>query len=142
VRAVVDVNVLLSGVLSRSGAPGQILRRWADGAFELIVSPQLLAELERALAYPKIRKRVDERAAAAFMRWVAESANHAADTSEVARRSPDPGDDYLIALAESQHAVLVSGDRHLLSLAGEIPVLTPREFIERLDTTESRGPIE
>jgi len=33
-------------------------------------------------------------------------------------RSPDPGDDYLLALAAAQCAALVSGDGDLLSLRG------------------------
>jgi len=43
-----------------------LLRRWLDGEFELIVSPLLLAELKRALAYPKLGSRVMEEEAKAF----------------------------------------------------------------------------
>ena len=49
-RAVVDVNVLISGVLSAKGASAEILRTSRDGLFELVVSELLLAELERALS--------------------------------------------------------------------------------------------
>ena len=48
-------------------------------------------------------------------------------------RSRDPGDDYLIALAYSRKAVLVSGDRDLLELADRMPVFTPVEFLRWLD---------
>jgi predicted nucleic acid-binding protein len=44
-------------------------------------------------------------------------------------RCADPDDDYLIALAHSCDAALVSGDRHLLDLAELIPVFTPAEFL-------------
>jgi predicted nucleic acid-binding protein len=47
-------------------------------------------------------------------------------------RSTDPGDDYLIALAHAQRAALVSGDKHLLRLSGEIPVFSPRDFLALL----------
>ena len=40
-----------------------------------------------------------------------------------------PDDDYLIALAHSRDAALVSGDRHLLELAGKIPVFSPVDFL-------------
>jgi predicted nucleic acid-binding protein len=43
-----------------------------------------------------------------------------------------PGDDYLIELAESEHGALVSGDQHLLDLVSEIPVFSPREFLQLL----------
>jgi predicted nucleic acid-binding protein len=47
-------------------------------------------------------------------------------------RSDDPGDDYLIALAAAERAVLVSGDSHLTSLAPRVPVRTPTEFLADL----------
>jgi predicted nucleic acid-binding protein len=50
VRAVLDTNVLISAFLSPQAAPARAIRAWLDGRFELIVSPLLLAELERALA--------------------------------------------------------------------------------------------
>ncbi len=46
--------------------------------------------------------------------------------------SDDPGDDYLVALAAAERAVLVSGDVHLTSLASRMPVRTPAEFISVL----------
>jgi predicted nucleic acid-binding protein len=49
-----------------------------------------------------------------------------------ARHSADPGDDYLLALAEAERAVLVSGDRHLHALAGQLPILAPRAFLDQL----------
>lgn len=49
-----------------------------------------------------------------------------------AARSPDPDDDYLIALAESAAAVIVSGDTDLLSLASQIPVYQPATFLALL----------
>jgi predicted nucleic acid-binding protein len=38
--------------------PIGVLRAWIEGRFELVVSRLLLAELERALAHPKLRKRI------------------------------------------------------------------------------------
>jgi predicted nucleic acid-binding protein len=54
-HAILDANVLIAALLSPRGSPARLLRAWMNGAFELIVSPGLLAELERALAYPKLR---------------------------------------------------------------------------------------
>jgi len=53
-------------------------------------------------------------------------------------RFPDPGDDYLLALAESEHAILVSGDQHLLTLADDLPIQTARAFLEQLDARPER----
>jgi predicted nucleic acid-binding protein len=46
--------------------------------------------------------------------------------------SPDPDDDYLLALAISQRAFLVTGDRHLRGLREDLPILTPAEFVRKL----------
>jgi probable toxin-antitoxin system toxin component, PIN family len=132
VRAVLDPNVLIASLLSTGGAPAEIVSRWLAGEFELVVSEALLAELARALAYPKIRERIAEDEAGAFVELLRQTVRLARDPEAPARRSADPGDDYLVALAEAERAVLVSGDRHLHALAGELPILAPRAFLGEL----------
>lgn len=46
--------------------------------------------------------------------------------------SVDPADDYVLALAADTRAWLVSGDRHLLDLAEDLPVLPPARFLTML----------
>jgi putative PIN family toxin of toxin-antitoxin system len=134
-RAVLDPNVIISALLSPSGSPAQLLRAWQQGAFELIVSLSLLTELERALTYPKLRKKVEPEEAQRVLQWLSSSAIVAEDpSSPPSVRSPDPGDDYLTALAQSEGAALVSGDGHLLQLAGTLPVFSPAQFLHLLET--------
>ena len=135
-RAVLDPNVLIASLVSRGGAPARIVSQWFAGAFELIVSEALLSELERALAYPKVRARVSEDEAAEFTALLREGATLASDPPTPPQRSADSNDDYLLALAESQQARLVSGDRHLLVLQADLPVFTPREFLDVLDAED------
>lgn len=59
-RAVLDANVYVSALLAPAGGPAQILERWADGEFDVIVSPLLLAELERVLRRPKFKASIPE----------------------------------------------------------------------------------
>ncbi|MCY7418267.1 MAG: putative toxin-antitoxin system toxin component, PIN family, partial [Chloroflexi bacterium] len=123
-RAVLDVNVIVSALLSWNGAPARILRAWVDGAFDLVMSERLLGELERALAYPRIRDRVDADDATSVLDWLRRSAILSTDASDLPMvRSRDPGDDYLIGLAASAQAILVTRDHAQLELAGRIPVL-------------------
>ena len=132
-RAVLDPNVVISGLLSSAGSPAQVLRAWREGRFEAIDSGLLLAELERALAYPKLRRRIPHDDATAAIRFLKAGATVVDDpTGPPPAHSEDPGDDYLIALAADQRAALVSGDRHLLALAQRIPVYSPRDFLELL----------
>lgn len=139
-RAVVDVNVLVSGILSAKGHPAEILRASRDGEFELIISEQLLTELTRTLAYPRLRKRVPEEKALSFVSWVGAHGSLAedpADSPPVSSRDPD--DDYLLALAIDRRAYLVTGDQDLLVLNNELPILTPAQFVVKLhDATTPR----
>ena len=132
-RAVVDVNVLISGVLSAKGSSAEILRAARDGQFELVVSELLLAELARALAYPKLRKRIPAEKAAGFVNWVR---GHGTLGEDPAGPPPvgsrDSGDDYLLALAVSRRAYLVTGDQDLLVLSDDLPILTPAQFVADL----------
>jgi uncharacterized protein len=133
VRAVVDVNVLISGVLSDKGSSAEILRASRDGQFELVVSNLLLAELKRTLAYPRIRKRIPPEKAASYINWVSDNGTFAEDPPSPAPvKSRDPDDDYLIALAFDRRAFLVTGDRDLLVLSNDLPILTPAQFAAKL----------
>lgn len=133
-RAVLDANVLISAVLSPRGSPAQLVLMWQDGAFDLVVSPLLLAEVRRALAYPKLERLVAPADADAFVDWLGRSAELAVDPGGPPPvRSDDPDDDYLITLAAAERALLISGDAHLTSLANRVPVRTPAEFLSELN---------
>jgi predicted nucleic acid-binding protein len=94
----------------------------------------LFDELERALAYPKLRRYIQEADAEAALRWLKGSAVCRDDADEPpAVQSGDSGDDYLIALAEKERAVIVSGDKHLLDLTDRMPVLSAAQFLELLE---------
>jgi putative PIN family toxin of toxin-antitoxin system len=133
VRTVLDPNVVISGAISPRGTPADVLRSLARGDFELIASERLLGELERALAYPKLRRHLGESDAADLVRWVADTASVVVDpNANPPVRSRDSDDDYLIVLASAHRAALVSGDKDLLALEGEIPVFSPRAFLDLL----------
>jgi putative PIN family toxin of toxin-antitoxin system len=139
VRAVLDPNVIIAATLSRHGSPALILRGWLHGEFEAIVSPLLLAELQRALSYPKLRQCITAGEAEDLLDLLATSATVSHDPEERPPvRSSDPGDDYLISLAAFHSAALVSGDRHLLDLGETMPVFSPADFLELLRTDPGR----
>jgi putative PIN family toxin of toxin-antitoxin system len=136
VRAVVDVNVLISGALSAKGSSAETLRAGRDGKFEFVISEMLIAELERTLAYPKLRKRIAPEKAAAFVTWIRYHGTLAEDpTSAPPVGSRDPDDDYLLALAIDRRAYLITGDQDLLVLGNDLPILTPAQFATKLRET-------
>ena len=132
-RVVLDANVLVSALLSRSGAPARLVQLWLEGEYELVTCPELIGEVERALSYPRIRKLIAAADAADFVRIVREHTEVVPDPDDPPpARSPDPADDYLLALAARERVPLVSGDAHLLGLGGRLPIQTPREFLDGL----------
>lgn len=132
-RALFDANVLVSALLSRTGPPTRLIELWLDAAIELIVCPALLVEVERALAHPKLRSRIEPADAERFVDLLRELAEMVPDPDEPPPvRSADPNDDYLLALAAREQVPLVSGDYHLLELRDGAPIFTPRDFLDQL----------
>lgn len=133
-RVVLDLNVLVSARISPAGAPAAVLSAWVDGAFELVVSRQLLDDLEGVLSRAKFRPYLDGREAVDYVRVLRRWAVVAPEPDDVPSVTPDPEDDRLVALARSAGAaVLVSGDAHLQGLGGPGPVVkTPGEFLSAL----------
>jgi len=140
ISAVVDTNVLVSGLLRPAGQPRQILRAWYDGAFTLLVSPALVAEYERVLARPRLRVRygLDPVAAEDFLALVGLRGAVVTMYELLPIAVRDPKDDMVLAAALGGAAdYLVTGDDDLLTLAGDprlgaLRIVTVRAFLDRL----------
>ena len=129
-RAVLDPGVLVSALITPTGTPARLLRAAREGEFDLVVSGLLLEELEKVLRRDKFRRYLALEEVSSGIRLLLDEGLMAPDpASPPPVRCSDPADDYLIALAHQQEAALVSGDRHLLDLAGSIPVFSPGEFL-------------
>ncbi len=59
IRVVLDANVLISGLLSKEGPPGQILDAWLSRKYQLCMSSLIIDELSRVLDYRRIRERLN-----------------------------------------------------------------------------------
>ncbi len=135
-RAVLDPGLLIAALLSPPGTPAKLLHAWLEGRFELVVSAALLDELRRVLQRPKFRPHVTRQESVAFVEGLRRLATLAGDPPVTAGVTPDPGDDYLVALAQSAGVhCLVSGDDDLVRLQLRPPVLTPRSFLALLETS-------
>ena len=124
----------MSALLAPTGSPAQILERWADGRFDVIVSRSLLGELESVLRRPKFKRSIPMLQVDALLGALAEEGISVADPEMRPGVTHDPGDDYLVALARAADAeCIVSGDAHLTQLIDpRPPVFTPRKFLNSL----------
>ena len=139
-RVVLDTNQFVSNVLVRQGLPAQVLDAWRRREFLLITSPFIIAEIRSTLSYPRIRRKypLTDDDVERLVTLLEQDALVVPDELDATGAIPaDPTDDMVLACAvEGQADLIVSGDHHLLSL-GEyqgIPIVTAREFLERLQT--------
>ena len=136
-RAVLDANVYISAVIRPDGPPGEILERFLrESPFELIVSPDILDEVRRALRYPKVRQyfRYDSDPEK-WLTAVVLLADLVAGDYHVSGASADPDDDkYLAAAIEGRATCLVTGDPDLLDVGEHagVSIVTPRSFLTLL----------
>ncbi|HTW58857.1 MAG TPA: putative toxin-antitoxin system toxin component, PIN family [Terriglobales bacterium] len=133
-RLVIDTNVLLSALMSPASPPAQILALWRSRHFDLVTTAEQLDEIARVTRYPKIRIRVTPALAGRLINRLRDLAILIENLPKV-DRSPDPGDNYLLALAEACKAhLLVTGDKILLSLKRHksTRIVTPAALVELL----------
>lgn len=134
-RIVLDTNVLVSALITKGTPPDLLYQAWEAGSCQLVTSRAQLAELERVLAYKKLRPFITLDEAEALLETIDSAADVVAEIPEI-DRSPDPGDNVILATAIAGEAeLLVTGDRSgLLALESVrgIPIVTPRQAIERI----------
>jgi len=137
-RVVFDTNVIVSGVLSRKGAPAEMLNAWRNRRFLLLSSPAIVAEVRAVLQYPHIRKKyplvaeeIDE--VIALLEHDAVLVPGISNVTDSIQK--DPKDEIILACAlDGQADLIVSGDHHLLDMSvyRDIPIITARQFLEQL----------
>jgi putative PIN family toxin of toxin-antitoxin system len=134
-RAVLDTNVFISGLLVPAGVPGQVVAALRRGDFRMVTSEPMLDELGVVLAYPKLQKRIrwnaeDIARYLTLLRFEADVVSIDQETVEV---PSDPADTIILrTLLAGEADFLVSGDEDLLELAGQYPIITPAEFAKRI----------
>ena len=134
-RAVIDTNVFISGLMLPKSTPGRIINAWRSGHFSLVLSEPMLAEISTVLGYAKIRKRIGWNndtitRYVMLLRFEAEISDIRRTTAHVPRGAID--DMVLATLLASKADCLVTGDAGLLALSGTYPVLTPADFANRI----------
>lgn len=135
-----DTNVLASGFIRTWSPPGQLLIGWAAGAFDLIVSDPILAELASTLQHRYFLPRLPASGAAGVIDLLKREAVLTPITVEVHGVATHPEDDLVLATALSGAAgYLVTGDGQLLRLGSfqGVSILSPRTFLDLLSRSPS-----
>ncbi len=133
IRAVLDTNVLISALLF-PGLPSRLVAAWQEPAFLPVVSPPILDEYLRALAYPKFKLTAEEISGLleeSFLPFI--KTIHAKGTSFTLPSDPDDAKFIECALA-ADAPWIVSGDADLLQMGSvqAVQIVTVRHFLNLL----------
>jgi uncharacterized protein len=131
-RVVVDTNVFISGLLSRTSAPADVIER-AVQHDQLLASTDTLRELMEKLLSPKFDRYVTRERREALLDRLAPNVEIVEIVQRV-RACRDPKDDKFLELAVNGSAnVVVSGDDDLLVLHPfrGIDIVKPADYLTR-----------
>ena len=141
-RVVLDTNVLISTLVFQSGTLSWLLEAWQKNAIRPLASRETTNELFRVLCYPKFGLSANERENLLidYLSWCE---TVVVSNPPVVPQCRDPSDRPFLELALiAQADALVTGDNDLTAVATNfsIPILTPREFHERLTSVKRKEP--
>lgn len=110
-RVVLDTNILVSALIASAGKPAAIIDAWLDGRFTLLTCAAQVDELRSTLEKPRVAELVKPHKAGRLVNQIKRFAEDVGALSPV-ERSPDPMDDFLLAMSEAGNAdYLVTGDK-------------------------------
>jgi len=137
IRVVLDANVLISGLISGNGIPGEILDAWMKGRFQLFVSPQIMKEVRRVLLYPRIAERLETGDAELLIKHLGSLAKLVTGSEPLNVLIRDPSDNiYLSCAVEAKCNFLVTGNLNHFEEAGlefmGVRIVNPRQFFESI----------
>jgi putative PIN family toxin of toxin-antitoxin system len=129
-RIVLDTNVLVSGLLSPFGPPGEIVRLVSTGLLSLCLDARIVSEYRDVLARPKFG--FDPDAVATLLDYL-ESSGEMVASQPLATRLPDPDDEPFLEVALAALAdALVTGNlgHYPPGARAGAGILSPAELVE------------
>ena len=130
-KVVLDTNVVVSGLLTRTGTCSIILDLLVDGHFTTAFDARIMDEYRRVCAEPRLA--LDRNAVHEFLHLLDGLAEKVTATPLKAH-VPDSDDLPFLEVATEADAVLVTGNKkHFPNrVAGPVRVMGPREFLDML----------
>jgi hypothetical protein len=136
VRVIVDTNIQLSALINPHGSPAQLIDEWRAARFILVTSRDQLLELGEVAQRPTIRKYIVPARVGRFINDLREFAEVLTRLPYV-DRSRDPGDNFLLAMAEASEAdyLATGAKRDLLAQRsyGRTHIVTVRQLLAVLN---------
>ena len=131
IRAVLDTNVIVSGILSEQGPPGWIVDLVAAGELAAVYDARILAEYRDVLTRSRLNLNATR---VQLLLDIIQNSGIPVTPMPWQAPLPDPADEAFIACAKMAVAPLATGNlRHYPEhLRFDVIVLTPRQFLDKL----------
>ena len=129
-KVVLDTNVVVSGLISPFGAPGEIVRMVASGALELCYDARVLSEYRSVLLRQEFS--LEEAHVEDLLNQI-EACGHVTTGKPLAKRLPDSDDEPFleVALGGEAHFLVTGNLRHYPAKERRgMRVVSPAEFLE------------
>ena len=133
-KVVLDTNILISALISKTAAPHHIYQAWRDKRLTVLTCTEQLVEVREVTRRVAVALRIKPAEAGRLVNSLRDLAVVLGDLPLV-QRSSDPKDDFILALAQAGGArYVVTGDKSgllaLRQLAGA-EILTAAQFVSR-----------
>ena len=141
IRAVLDVNVLVSGFPAPAGTPAILIERWLLREYELVLSEHILTGVARAWTNSYFRTRYSGDESQQALTLLRDRGTIVTPVTTVHGVADDEEDDLVLATGVAGNVThLVTGDRGLLALGTyhDMVILTPRDFLNLLEQHDDR----
>jgi len=141
VRAVVDTNVIISGIISKKGIPHKILKAASIKKFLLITSEEINKEILKVLRQSHIYKKykITEQDILFINYVLNETSVMTKGVYKISSILKDKEDEKFLSCAlEGNADYIISGDNDLLSIKQYhgIKIITPSGFLKRILTND------
>ncbi|MFN0118451.1 MAG: putative toxin-antitoxin system toxin component, PIN family [Elusimicrobiota bacterium] len=110
-RVVLDTNIFISALINQLGSSHFLYELWKNGYFHLLTCEEQLDEFREATRYPKVRQYIQPIMAGAMLNEIKLLSIFITNLPKL-RISPDPWDNYILAVALKGKAnFIVTGDK-------------------------------
>ena len=134
-RFVIDSNLIISSTFKLHTPPALVLAAWRAQRFEWVSCTEQMQELTVAMTRPRVLSLVPGGISIAQLLLQEMQSGCSLQTLQKPLQAVcrDERDDFLFALLTQGFAdMIISGDKDVLALQGRYPVITAREFLDRL----------
>lgn len=142
-RVVLDTNILISALISKTGPPGRLLSAVKRAELVLVTSVYQLDELREALGRERLKPYIRPEEVHDLFYNLEAVGVLVTELPEV-KLSPDPDDNPILATALAGNAdLIISGDKAgMLDLqhVNDIPIITPARAMEWLNIETRNEP--